>query len=157
MTLLADAPNNPFAQDISVALPQGDAEADVSSRNDQLRGVAGAIVKLPYDWQAVADFSWAKNRYTADKSPSNYTPGLTLLLGSGSQDVLRDLRLDPLDLTYIDSDFGSITTPSGTMEEMPARSISGISNPPIGSLARSSMRPPINSVSMSASRLSSAP
>ena len=114
VTLLADAPNNPFAQDISVALPQGDAEADVSSRNDQLRGVAGAIVKLPHDWQAVADFSWAKNRYTADKSPSNYTPGLTLLLGAGSQDVLRDLRLDPLDLTYIDSDFGSITTPATT-------------------------------------------
>lgn len=114
VTLLADAPNNPFTQDINVSLPQGNAEADVSSRNDQLRGVAGAIVKLPYDWQAVADFSWAKSRYTADKTPSNYTPGLTVLLGSGSQDVLRDLREAPLDLTYIDSDFGSISTPATT-------------------------------------------
>ena len=114
ISLLADAPNNPFAQTIEVSLPQGNSEAEVSSRNDQRRGVVGAIAQLPFDWQAAADFSWARSRYTADKTPSNVVVDFATDLGNGSQDVLRDLRLDPLDYTYIDSDFGSLTTPATT-------------------------------------------
>ena len=114
VSLAADAPNNPFDQQIEVALPQGNAEADVSSHNDQLRGVVGAIVQLPFDWQAVADFSWAQSRYVSDKTPANVMPSFNAGLAFGEPDVLRDLRIDPLNYSYIDSDFGSFSTPAKT-------------------------------------------
>lgn len=110
--LSADAPNNPFAQDIHVTLPQGDAEANVTSRNDQLRGVLGAIIKLPYKWQALADLSWSQSRFVADRTPSNTSPAFTQALVEGDQDALRDLRQNPLRYDYIDSGFGSLTTPA---------------------------------------------
>lgn len=111
-TLSANAPNNPFVQAIRITLPQTAAEVPTSSRQDQFRGVVGAIVKLPFEWQSVVDLSWAKGRFVADVTPSNTTTAFNTSLANGSQDVLRDLEAFPLDYQYIDSSFGSLLTPA---------------------------------------------
>ncbi|WP_430634873.1 TonB-dependent receptor [Sphingomonas hankookensis] len=112
ITLAASAPNNPFVQDLNVSLPQLGAEASARNRNDQLRGVFGAIVKLPYQWQALGDLSWSRSRFVADHS----LPGTTLAfnggLAQGEQDILRDMRGDPLRYDFVNSSFGSFTTPA---------------------------------------------
>jgi len=112
VTLSPDIATNPFTQAIDVTLPQVGADSRVSTRNDQVRGVVGAIVKLPYHWQAVADLSWSKSRFASDRTASNTDVAFSDSLANGTQDVLRDLRTNPLNYSFIDSGFGTFITPA---------------------------------------------
>nr|WP_314433750.1 TonB-dependent receptor [uncultured Brevundimonas sp.] len=110
--LSANAPNNPFQQDLAVTLPQGDAEAEVSSRNDQWRALAGAIIQLPGDWQALADISYNATRFKNDRTPTPTATAFDDALAAGEQDILRDLRDSPLQYSFIPGAFGSFSTPA---------------------------------------------
>lgn len=105
--LAAGAPNNPFVQELTVSLPQLGAEVQVKNRNDQWRLLAGSIIQLPYEWQALADVSYNASRFQADRTPSGTSLAHELALRGGQQDVLRDLRNFPLTYSFIDSSFSS--------------------------------------------------
>lgn len=96
INLAADAPNNPFTQDIQVTVPFIGANYESNkSIAETYRGVLGAIVKLPGDWQAVLDFSRGRNKTSSDPSPANIDQSSLIQFQNGSQDILRDVRLPP--------------------------------------------------------------
>ncbi len=92
----ADAPNNPFAQDVVVTAPFEGVENRLIDRTLQsYRGLLGAIVKLPGNWQAVVDYSRSRNTTDADDLPPRISPENLASFQTGVQDILRDVRLAP--------------------------------------------------------------
>jgi len=102
VTLGANAPNNPFQQAIRVLVPHVGADKALDLEFKTFGALGGAIVKLPHEWQAVADYSWSR-------STSSYSlpPPLDLAtatgLSLGTLDVVRDLRLDPIAYGFLAS------------------------------------------------------
>ncbi len=107
--LAADAPNNPFAQDIFVTVPFVGVNNRVLDRTLQsYRGVLGGIVKLPGSWQAVVDYSRSRNTTDADDTPPRIALDSLAEFQDGTQDILRDVRLaPPLSYRYLDIPYGS--------------------------------------------------
>ncbi len=96
-TVAATAPNNPFQQAISVAVPSAATDGDYWSFTEEQRVSGGIIVQLPRAWQLAADYTW--HRYTMDnRLPSTLTAAGTVAIRDGVVDVLRDLQVYPLNL-----------------------------------------------------------
>ncbi len=102
--LAADAPNNPFKQDVTVTVPFEGVDNRVLDRTLQTyRGVMGAIVKLPGNWQAVLDYSRSRNTTDSDDTPAKVSFAGLAAFQNGTQDILRDVRLAPgFSYTYLD-------------------------------------------------------
>jgi outer membrane receptor protein involved in Fe transport len=98
-TLSANAPNNPFATALNITLP-GDPSRDFSVRSSTsyFSALGGAIIHLPYDWQAVAELSYTRFVLKQGNRPANIAYSATDGLKSGTIDVLRDLSAFPLNL-----------------------------------------------------------
>ncbi len=95
--LAAGAANNPFQQAITVTVPNGTLDEETTTMNKDRRAVAGAIVKLPFGWQAEGDVTWQKYALHVDgyaTTTQQYTADVT----AGLLDVLRDPAVYPLDL-----------------------------------------------------------
>jgi iron complex outermembrane recepter protein len=61
--LFADAPNNPFQQNINITLPVDAALAgEFRSLSETLQGSLGTIMRLPRDWMLNASFDWSRSR-----------------------------------------------------------------------------------------------
>jgi outer membrane receptor protein involved in Fe transport len=97
----ASAPNNPFTSDLTVTLP-GDPSHDIAVKTSTsyFSAFAGTIVRLPYDWQAVAELSYSRFVVKQGDSPPFITDPTKTGLESGSIDALRDLSSAPLNLAY---------------------------------------------------------
>lgn len=110
--LAADAPNNPFVQDVFVTVPFDGADTRTIDRTlHTYRGVLGAIVKLPGKWQAVLDYSRGRNTSDVEDTPPRISAAGLAQFQSGAQDVLRDVRLAPaLTYQYLDVPFGTMQT-----------------------------------------------
>jgi outer membrane receptor protein involved in Fe transport len=93
--LLADAPNNPFQQDINVTFPVDPGLAgEYRSLSETLQGSIGSIVRLPREWTLSASFDWSRSRAT---------------------DILSDVVLDPAGVASLQSG-----EPPGSPDTRPA-------------------------------------
>src|SRR5262249_42013717 len=61
-TLPADAPNNPFTTPITVSFPAVGLSNQTDNDSETLRGVAGAIWRLPRNWTLSAEYTWSRSR-----------------------------------------------------------------------------------------------
>ncbi len=66
--LAANAPDNPFTTAIRVSVPGIGQETRRKNVSTNMRALAGAIVKLPYDWQAAIDLNWNWGRFESGGS-----------------------------------------------------------------------------------------
>jgi len=98
--LLPNAPNNPFTTPVFVTVPFPNG-AGATNRNlaETYRGVVGAIVKLPAEWQAVADVSRMRSTNSGTLSNPTITSAGLNSFRFGAQDILRDVR-NVTDFTY---------------------------------------------------------
>jgi iron complex outermembrane receptor protein len=99
-TIAPTAPNNPFGQAIQVTIPIPESASVQFSNNQVRRAVGGAIVRLPNNWSAGADFTWSTNRTVVrDLPPGTMSAQAVAAIQNGSIDVLRDLNAFPIDFT----------------------------------------------------------
>lgn len=112
--LAADAPNNPFTQDVFVTVPfEGVDNRRLDRTLQTYRGVLGAIVKLPGSWQAVLDYSRSRNTTDVDDTPPRISAAGLAQFQDGVQDILRDVRLaSALRYQYADVPFGTSQSPT---------------------------------------------
>ncbi len=102
-TVKANAADNPFQQDILVSVPVAAGNRWIRNATTNWRVVTGAIVKLPFKWQADLDLTWNWNSY----APGQGIPAFDLATATGVQltgtiDLLRDLMATPPAFTYLD-------------------------------------------------------
>ncbi|WP_161963777.1 TonB-dependent receptor domain-containing protein [Xanthomonas arboricola] len=114
LVLAADAPNNPFAQDVTVTVPFSGGNSVVNENIAQTyRGVFGAIMQLPASWQAVIDVSRSQSRLRNDDFPTEVAQDTLDTFRNGEQDILRDVRLAPnFNYAYENVPYGSRQTPT---------------------------------------------
>lgn len=100
-TLNADAPNNPFTQSIAVTFPaNGKFDTRVKRVASTFRTLGGAIVKLPWDWQAIAELAYSTSSYQSQDSPANNSVNATYNLQDGTINGFLDTTSFPLSLPY---------------------------------------------------------
>lgn len=116
IVLAADAPNNPFQQSIQVAVPHIGADADGESLSESRRFLTGAIVQLPFRWQANIDYTYNWSRFTDDTAAPGIDVATLTGLRSGAIDVIRDTNANPI--TYGFLDFGSMRNPAENTTEI---------------------------------------
>ncbi|WP_413062062.1 TonB-dependent receptor [Sphingomonas carotinifaciens] len=124
-TLSANAPNNPFTEALQIALPPVARESLIQAVNEQRSLIAGAIIKLPFEWQALVDVPYAFSKFSSDITPSYLDQTIAAQLENGGQDVLRDLKLRPLNIAYDASPFGTATEPGKTTTITPSLRFAG--------------------------------
>lgn len=112
--LAADAPNNPFTDDLILSVPQIGADYTGRSRIDQLRLLAGGIVQLGGGWQGVVDVQQSRTTNTTSRDPAPVDGATAAAMADGSIDIVRDLRLSPIDYRYVDSIYGTYRTPASS-------------------------------------------
>ena len=96
-TISADAPNNPFQNDIRVSLPLPEiSEAPRSNVNLNTQGFFGATIALPFDISAQLEYGFGTNERNSVGFTPVLTPEFEAAIGSGDIDVLRDTRAFPL-------------------------------------------------------------
>lgn len=99
--LFASAPGNPFTQDLAIAFPANPAyDARIKQVSSTLRTLGGAIIRLPADWQAVAEVAYSKSNYSVANSPSSISAFASNDLQSGVLNALVDTSTYPLPFTY---------------------------------------------------------
>ncbi|GAA0673215.1 outer membrane receptor protein involved in Fe transport [Sphingomonas insulae] len=123
--LSSEAPQNPFQQSIQLILPGVALGSEVHNRQTSSTLVGGVIAKLPWDWQAALDVSYARSRFVGDVQPSQISQATEDQLVSGTQNVLRDLTLQPLSLSYDDLPFFTAATPGTSSTFAPSLRIAG--------------------------------
>lgn len=120
INLAANAPNNPFQQGISVAVPYVGADDEGESKSETRRYLAGALIELPFQWQANLDYAYNWNQFTDHFSAPGFDVATLAAFRSGSVDVIRDPAISPL--TYGFLDFGTLRSPSeSTTKTLSAR------------------------------------
>ena len=134
ITLAADAPNNPFQQEIRFRFDDFPATV-AASDSSTLRNILGAIVDLPGNWRAVVEYNWSRSRYetTSDRSPPIDNDGFrSLLSGLPSSDgrpalnALADTSQYPLDFTpYLLPSPNTFVGPAETLLTEPQIRLSG--------------------------------
>ena len=125
-TLLPSAPDNPFNRTIQVSTPQIGASSEIDTRSDALSALGGAIIQLPYRWEAAAEFSWSRSRYSFQDSAGTIDTATNLAILNGSLDILRDPRRFPLNYTYPVASIGSVGgTPSTSSIYTPSLRLAG--------------------------------
>jgi iron complex outermembrane receptor protein len=125
-TLLPSAPDNPFKQTIQVSAPQYGASTESDSRQDTLSALGGAIIKLPYRWEAAAEFSYSRSRYSSVNGAGTIDAATNAAILNGSLDILSDGRKFPLNYTYGASQVNySGQTPSASSAYSPSLRVAG--------------------------------
>jgi outer membrane receptor protein involved in Fe transport len=97
LTLRANSPVNPFTQAIEVTFPSAWDPVIRRSKSETTGIVAGAIVQLPWKWQANLDAaaSWGKSGYTNDPIQLSQ-PFYNSFNTAQTVDVLRDTLAYPI-------------------------------------------------------------
>lgn len=111
-TLLGSSPFNPFTTNIQISLPITGADRTVTNSSTNLRALAGAIVKLPLEWQAAIDLTWNWNRYDAGQSLPSFDVATSDAFNAGAIDLLRDVSQNPLSFGYLDRPASGLIQPS---------------------------------------------
>lgn len=87
----ADAPNNPFQSEIAVNAPIRGADERIKSKETQFRALGGAIVSLPYGWQADADVSYNRAKFYRAGAFRTLTDASSNAITDGTFDIIQDL------------------------------------------------------------------
>ncbi|MFA6115212.1 MAG: TonB-dependent receptor [Sphingomonas sp.] len=101
-TLDAAAADNPFTRSIIVSVPIASGNQWIKNASTNWRLLTGAIVKLPFDWQAAIDLTWNWNSYAPGESLASFDLVTANAVGNGSINLLRDLMGTPPTFTYLD-------------------------------------------------------
>ncbi len=101
----ADAPTNPFQQDILVNVPLTNMPLPSYVRNDTLSFTGGLIARLPRNWTLQFEHSWARSRDEGALSTAQYgsyggydRTALLAAMRNGSVNALQDPNALPLEL-----------------------------------------------------------
>lgn len=113
--LAANAPNNPFQQAISVAVPYVGADAEGETKSESRRYLAGALLELPFHWQGNIDYAYNSSEFTDLIAAPRFDLATLTGFRNGSVDVIRDPAVSPL--TYGFQDFGTKRNPSESTTE----------------------------------------
>ncbi|MGP7796998.1 TonB-dependent receptor [Sphingomonas sp. CLY1604] len=98
--IAANAPNNPFTTAVTIAGPNVGEVVSLKNTFTQWTALGGAIFRLPYDWQANLDVSYARTRFTILNYPTIVTPAITAAVVNGTIDLFRDYADSPPTLVY---------------------------------------------------------
>lgn len=140
-TMPADSPENPFQQDIEVAVPLTSEVWDNSTYFRERRLVGGVIIELPRAWQAEADYTWHRSRTLFTTAPSLFSR-VREDIGSGalSLPLLRDTNAFPIDLMpYLAIDGETRTPGTVVMRDATLRASGPIGSLPGGPITLSSL------------------
>ncbi len=99
VTLLADAPNNPFQNDIRVTYPKPGYEFDWHSTTETRQAAGGLRLRLPGNWSVQGDYSWNRSRFHVERHRPVVTAASRTDLAVGLLDVMRDANEYPLDFS----------------------------------------------------------
>lgn len=110
--LSVDSPSNPFQQTVEVSAPISGPELRSRSRTANWRGVGGAIVSLPFKWQAVLDASFSRTAYTQPRQFQYLSAASQTSFEDGTFDLIQDTArasfpLEIVTLTVPDQSFAS--------------------------------------------------
>ncbi|MBL8265103.1 TonB-dependent receptor [Steroidobacter sp.] len=129
----ADAPSNPFQQDINVSWATRQLSGGVETDSGYKRYGGGLIVQLPHQWTTSVDYTLSQSDWSFTNSMPFFGSGASLLsaISDGSIDVLRDIDAQGVNLSqYLVNNFTQRQTPLEVTTKNPAIRISG----PLGSL-----------------------
>ena len=126
--VLADNPNNPFNQEIRLAVPLGQYGVESEVLNETLRYTAGVIVPLPFDWRASAEYGGGRARTRVDGTSSIVGNGFVQAFSYGSP-LTGSPPLDPLgDWTRFQTalqayavETGQLTAPTNAFRDLNVR------------------------------------
>ena len=129
----ADAPNNPFQNDIRVSIPLPEVpEAPVSNTSLVTQGFLGATIDLPFSISAQLEYGFGKNEQSFSAFSPALKPDFEAAVRAGDIDVLRDTRsfslgasaflfTEPQSVSSVELDSTSITARlTGEFFELPA-------------------------------------
>ncbi len=94
--IAADAPTNPFQQDILVSYPLEGIDGRQRSWTRTTRLTGGLIVDLPAAWKADLDYSWARAELREAASGANLTDDFYDAIHGGLPSATGGAALDPL-------------------------------------------------------------
>lgn len=94
----ASAPDNPFAQAVTVAAPDSLGDR-LDADNVNRRVTTGLVASLPWDWKTEVDYTWNVNEYKFSQyfGPT-YAAQINTDLASGKLNPFVDTSLNPLNL-----------------------------------------------------------
>jgi outer membrane receptor protein involved in Fe transport len=104
--LPADAPNNPFQQDINVRFSTPGLQFQRRTESNTTRATGGVIVRLPHEWTGEIDYGWSRSRYSDVGTNSIVDVGASIALSTGlpsddgrpALNALQEGNTFPLDL-----------------------------------------------------------
>lgn len=97
VTLRANSPVNPFQQDIRVSFPSPGHIDTRMSESETVQLIGGAIVRLPWSWQANFDVNASWGNARSDTGQQQLSPDYyARLITNGTIDVLRDTIAYPI-------------------------------------------------------------
>ncbi len=105
----AAASTNPFNQAIRVSVPTSATDQWMTMSNRTRRAALGAIVRLPRDWIAEADYTW--NRSVSSYGDTGFAATAAAAVTAGTLNVIRDAARFPLDFSPYLQPFNYTITP----------------------------------------------
>ena len=123
-TIDADAPGNPFAQDVTVTVPTVGFENANEEKTTNLRFGGGFIADIPSsDWFVGLDYTWNKNTVEQEGSFVLDSRSFRDAAGLGEVDVFRDVNEFPIDFSRFRSQArAGIDETTSTLEALAVRS-----------------------------------
>jgi iron complex outermembrane recepter protein len=113
--LPAGSPDNPFRQDIVVALPILAGNFPSITRSETWLGTAGVIVRLGGSWTATAEYDWSRSRNEGTYTNYPLSAGASAAVANGTINLIQDVNAHPINYSpYLlptpDSAFGPFDT-----------------------------------------------
>jgi len=101
VTLLRSSAFNPFDQDVEVTFPSDGNFETRRSQSRTIQVIGGAIVKLPWSWQANFDVNASWGRASQDGGRRQISPEFAREVNVlGNLDVIRDTLAYPVDFEF---------------------------------------------------------
>ena len=113
-TLDPSSIDNPFNQTIYVSVPISAGNRTLTNVSTTKRVLAGAIVKLPFDWQAAIDLNWNWSSYAASGALPSFDKATNDGTTNGTISLLKDVNQYPVQFGYLDSPSLGLIRPSGS-------------------------------------------
>ncbi|MBL8268769.1 TonB-dependent receptor, partial [Steroidobacter sp.] len=132
-SISADAPSNPFDQDIDVAWSTQQLAGYIEAESGYDRYATGVIVNLPGQWVASLDYTLSESEWSYRNTTPSFGNNAAFYsaVNAGAIDVLRGFDEQGIDVRqFLANDFTLIQSPLEVTTKNPALRLSG----PVGSL-----------------------
>lgn len=124
-SLEASSAGNPFNQDIQVTVPIGTGNRTITNISTTKRALAGAIVKLPLDWQAAIDLTWNWTIYDGAAGLPGFDKATSDGTKNGAINLLKDVSQFPIQFGYLDAPRSGLLEPSDSYSRSYALTLAG--------------------------------